>query len=187
MVLILGCILMSVSCAAAIVFGGRTHRLFGLVLAVSGLLTPRMQAPPGAPQWGLLALDLATTAAGVILLLRHRRLWLMVATALMLMISATHFAALLDHGIGTYAYFTLLIVWAWLIYLTLIAGVIGHQLRLRRRERAQSQAMAREIVAYLGPAAAAAEADRLVSGSGSRSERVRARGLVRAVRRLSTT
>ncbi len=186
MFMLVGYALMVGSAAGAMIFGGRTHRLIGVLLIVSGVLTPHMQAPAGAPQWGLLALDILTAIPAVMLLLRHRRPWLMLVTALILMMTATHLAVLLDPSIRTYAHFTLLIIYSYGIYLTLIAGVIGHLLRDVRRERAHSQAMARELIARLGPEAAA-EADRLMSGSGSPSERLRARGLVRAVRRLSAT
>ncbi len=81
-------------CVWAILRGDRPLRYAGAAIILNDLLSPIVQrhAHLDQPQFGVLAVDFALLVALSIFLLRDRRWWLVVATALLMMSTFTHLA-----------------------------------------------------------------------------------------------
>ena len=127
-----GFVVMAAVCLYALLRGGRPEKIAGGVIAVawvaSSLLQDRIHIL--SPQWAVAWLDVVLFVVFVIMALRWRRGWLIIACATQLLTAATHFTTLLDPRLFALAIITAYYVWS---YATLIALAWGTHLAARRQ------------------------------------------------------
>lgn len=120
--------------------GGRPERVAAeallVQLAASALLNHRHGV---APEYQLLALDVAVLVVFATLAFGTNRRWLLFATAFQALCVLTHFARMLDPTLHRWAYLTTAILWG---YAELIALAVGAaQMAVRRPSRASAAAV----------------------------------------------
>jgi len=82
------------------------------------------------PQWGMFAVDVVFLGVLLGLVVRSDRTWIMPAAAFQLLGVVTHAAIIADEGVRARAYITALILWSYLVLITL---AVGAHLHARRR------------------------------------------------------
>ena len=86
-----------------------------------------------APQWGVLAVDVAFLLLLLWFVVRSSRLWILPAAAFQLLAVVTHAAILADDGLRAWAYVTALILWSYLVLITLGVGTYTYWRRTSAR------------------------------------------------------
>jgi len=110
----IGTILLIVTCAWALWYGGKAERWGGAILLIGWFLTPIVQSVgPEGPGTGLgyVLVDTAALIAFVILSLWSRRLWTIFISAFQLNAVASHFAGALTDHVNMYTLITALGLW----------------------------------------------------------------------------
>lgn len=129
--------------ALALVYGGRLERFVAIANMVAWIATMLVQNRLGwadpliwvNPQWGVLAVDVSFGLLLLGLVAVCDRSWVICAAAFQLLGIVTHVAMILDEGFRAGTYLAGLIIWSYLVLLSL--GV-GTWIRWRER-RAQVQ------------------------------------------------
>jgi hypothetical protein len=119
---------MAASCGFALWRGGRPERAAAATCLAAWVAT-RLAYNSGNwidPQWGVLAVDVAFLAVLVYLALTTDRAWLLFAAAFQLLGVAIHVAITIDRGIRASAYISALVIWSYLILLSLSWGAWSH-------------------------------------------------------------
>jgi hypothetical protein len=108
--------------------GGRVERLVAGANILAWLITIAVQNRHDwlHPQWGVLAVDLAFLGLLLTLVVRTTRSWVMPAAAFQLLAVVTHMAIMADKGVRAWAYITALILWSYLVLISLAAGTYLH-------------------------------------------------------------
>ncbi|HEY9236436.1 MULTISPECIES: hypothetical protein [Phenylobacterium] len=116
---------MFVVSAYAVWRGGRVERLVAGANVVAWVLTVAVQNRQDwlHPQWGVLAVDVAFLILLLGLVVRTTRGWVMPAAAFQLLAVVTHMAIMADKGVRAWAYLTALILWSYLVLISLAVGV----------------------------------------------------------------
>lgn len=78
------------------------------------------------PQWGVLGVDVAFLAFLLWLVVRTDRIWILPAAAFQLLAVVTHAAMLADDGVRAWAYITALILWSYMVLITLAVGTYSY-------------------------------------------------------------
>ncbi len=78
------------------------------------------------PQWGVLIVDVSFLSILLYFALRERANWLLFAAAFQLLSVLTHVAILIDAGVHARAYIQGLIIWSYLVLLSLAVGTRFH-------------------------------------------------------------
>jgi len=129
-------LLLLVCCGYALLRGGAPERIGAAIYAIGTaltVLTYRAWAQRfGAVEVGIMALDLATTVALLVLALRARRWWPLWVTALQAVSTVGHLAKLADPQMIRWAYAFLLGIWSYPILAIIAFGTFNHQRRLKR-------------------------------------------------------
>ena len=104
--------------------GGRTERAVAVANIVAWIATIVVQTRHDwlAPQWGVLAVDVLFLLLLLWFVVRSSRLWILPAAAFQLLAVVTHAAILADGGVRAWAYVTALILWSYLVLITLAVG-----------------------------------------------------------------
>ena len=110
--------------AYALLRGGRTERIVALANIVAWIATITVQNRTNwlDPQWGMLTVDVAFLALLLALVVSTDRLWILPAAAFQLLAVVTHVAIMADEGVRAMAYLTALVLWSYLVLVTLAAG-----------------------------------------------------------------
>ena len=126
---------MAGACGFALWRGGRPERVAAGACLVAWVAT-RLAYNYGDridTQWGILAVDIGFLAVLIWLALTTDRLWLLFAAAFQLLGVAIHLAITLDRAIRAVAYIQALIIWSYLVLLSLAIGTWFHWRNLARR------------------------------------------------------
>lgn len=104
--------------------GGRVERLVAGANILAWIVTIVVQNRQDwlNPQWGVLAVDVAFLGLLLALVVRTTRTWVMPAASFQLLAVVTHMAIMADRGVRAWAYLTALILWSYLVLITLAAG-----------------------------------------------------------------
>jgi len=84
------------------------------------------------PQWAVFAVDVVFLGVLLVLVVRSSRTWIMPAAAFQLLLVVTHAAIIADPGVRARAYITALILWSYLVLITLAVGAHLHWRIVRR-------------------------------------------------------
>ncbi len=119
---------MTGACGFALWRGGRPERVAAAACLVAWVATRLAYNYAGRidTQWGILAVDIGFLAVLVYLALTTDRLWLLFAAAFQLLGVAIHLAITLDRAIRAVAYIQALIIWSYLVLLSLAIGTWFH-------------------------------------------------------------
>ena len=119
---------MASACGFALWRGGRPERVAASACLVAWVATRLAYDYSDRidPQWGILAVDISFLAVLVYLALTTDRLWLLFAAAFQLLGVAIHLAITLDRAIRAVAYIQALIIWSYLVLLSLAIGTWFH-------------------------------------------------------------
>ena len=122
----------------AIVAGGRTERLGGLILLTSYFAATYAQDLSRwvGPQYGIFAVDLVVLTLFLTMALRSDRTWTLFAASFQLLTVLTHVAIGLDTDVRALAYAIVLNFLSYLVYVPLAAGALEVLLSRRRERRA---------------------------------------------------
>lgn len=125
-----GMVAMAAVCVYALWKGGRPEKIAGALIALAWLASWLLQDRVHIlnPQWAVAWLDVVLFALFVVMALRWRRIWLLVACATQLLTAATHFTAVLDPRLFALGVMTAYYVWS---YATLTALAWGTHLAAR--------------------------------------------------------
>ena len=104
--------------------GGRTERAVAVANIVAWIATIVVQNRHNwlDPQWGVFAVDVVFLLLLLWFVVRSSRLWILPAAAFQLLAVVTHAAILADGGVRAWAYVTALILWSYLVLITLAVG-----------------------------------------------------------------
>lgn len=104
--------------------GGRIERLVAgaNILAWLATITVQNRQDWLHPQWGVLVVDVGFLALLLALVVRTTRGWVMPAAAFQLLAVVTHMAIMADKGVRAWAYITALILWSYLVLISLAVG-----------------------------------------------------------------
>ena len=104
--------------------GGRTERVVAIANIVAWIATIVVQNRHNwlDPQWGMLAVDIAFLLLLLWFVVRSSRLWILPAAAFQLLAVLTHAAILADSDVRAWAYITALILWSYLVLISLAVG-----------------------------------------------------------------
>ncbi len=104
--------------------GGRTERTVALANIVAWIATITVQNRTNwvDPQWGMLGVDVSFLGVLLWLVVSTDRLWILPAAAFQLLAVVTHMAIMADGGVRAMAYLTALVLWSYLVLVTLAAG-----------------------------------------------------------------
>lgn len=104
--------------------GGRTERIVAVANIAAWLATIVVQNRHNwlDPQWGVFAVDAAFLLLLLWCVVRSSRLWILPAAAFQLLAVVTHAAILADDGVRAWTYMTALILWSYLVLITLGIG-----------------------------------------------------------------
>lgn len=104
--------------------GGRVERAVAVANVVAWIASVVMQNRHNwmDPQWGVLGVDAAFLAFLLWLVVRTNRIWILSAAAFQLLAVVTHAAMLADDGVRAWAYITALVLWSYLVLITLGIG-----------------------------------------------------------------
>lgn len=108
--------------------GGRTERAVAVANIAAWIATIVVQNRHDwlTPQWGVLAVDVLFLLLLLWFVVRSSRLWILPAAAFQLLAVVTHAAILADGGVRAWAYVTALILWSYLVLITLAVGTYTH-------------------------------------------------------------
>ncbi len=175
-------------CVWAILRGDRPLRYAGAAIILNDLLSPIVQrhAHLDQPQFGVLAVDFALLVALSIFLLRDRRWWLVVATALLMMSTFTHLAALIGSPIDPKVTFYARMFWVFGMVSAVGWGTVMQE-RRRRDSRPAAETTVRSLIAEHGEARTRAELDRRYLVASDPVEKADAARLVQALKQLTLT
>ncbi|MBN9318253.1 MAG: hypothetical protein J0I28_00975 [Caulobacterales bacterium] len=175
-------------CVAAVLRGDRPLRYVGVLIIANALLSPIVQPHDDlrAPRYGVMAIDFMLLLSMALILLRDRRWWLVVATALCLMTTLTHLAGLIGAPIESRITYFGRLFWAYGMVAALAYGLVERELH-RRNPRRQAEATVRALVAEHGEARTRAELDRRYLVATNPTEKARAAELSEALRQLTLT
>ncbi|KRB48652.1 MAG: hypothetical protein V4514_20745 [Pseudomonadota bacterium] len=122
--------------------GGRTERVVAIANIVAWIATIVVQNRSNwvDPQWGMFAVDVAFLLVLLWFVIRGSRLWILPAAAFQLLAVVTHGAILADGGVRAWAYLTALILWSYLVLITLAVGAYTYWRREAAPGHAQVQA-----------------------------------------------
>lgn len=104
--------------------GGRVERAVAVANVVAWIASVVMQNRHNwmDPQWGVLGVDAAFLAFLLWLVVRTNRIWILPAASFQLLAVVTHAAILADGGVRAWAYITALVLWSYLVLITLAVG-----------------------------------------------------------------
>lgn len=104
--------------------GGRTERVVAVANIAAWLVTIVVQNRHNwlDPQWGVFCVDVAFLVLLLWCVVRSSRLWILPAAAFQLLAVVTHAAILADDGVRAWTYMTALILWSYLVLITLGIG-----------------------------------------------------------------
>lgn len=110
--------------------GGWVERVVAVTNVMARLATIALQNRTNwvDPQWSVFAVDVAFLGVLLGLVVRSQRTWILPAAAFQLLLVITHAAIIIDEGVRARAYITALILWS---YLVLISLAVGAHLRWR--------------------------------------------------------
>ncbi|MDF2900287.1 MAG: hypothetical protein K0Q62_346 [Phenylobacterium sp.] len=108
--------------------GGRTERVVAIANIVAWIATIVVQNRHNwlDPQWGMLAVDIAFLLLLLWFVVRSSRLWILPAAAFQLLAVLTHAAILADGDLRAWAYITALILWSYMVLITLAVGTYSY-------------------------------------------------------------
>lgn len=120
---IVGLAAMPLVCGFALWRGGGPERRAAIAIAVAwiGSVVVDVDAWRGV-QWGIMAIDVVLLAYLAALTVASRRVWLLFATAIQLLIVATHGAFVIDPAVGNVGFFSAYYLWSWLVLACLAWG-----------------------------------------------------------------
>lgn len=104
--------------------GGRVERAVAVANVIAWIASVVMQNRHNWVdlQWGVLGVDAAFLAFLLWLVVRTDRIWILPAAAFQLLAVVTHAAILADGGVRAWAYITALVLWSYLVLITLAIG-----------------------------------------------------------------
>jgi hypothetical protein len=110
-----GGVVMLTVCLYALWKGDRPAKIAGGVIALAwiGSLLLQDRGHILNPQWAVAWLDVVLLGVFVVMALRWRRIWLIVACATQLLTAATHFTSILDPRLFALAIITAYYVWSY--------------------------------------------------------------------------
>lgn len=114
--------------------GGRVERLVACANIIAWAITIAVQNRHDwlHPQWGVLVVDITFLGLLLVLVVRTAKGWVMPAAAFQLLAVVTHMAIMADKGVRAWAYLTALILWSYLVLISLAAGTyLQSRARLR--------------------------------------------------------
>jgi hypothetical protein len=134
-----GNLAMLMACAYALWRGDWPERCSAMMIALAWIGSYLLQdrSRNYDPQYWVAGLDVLLFVAFVVLTLRWRRLWLIVASATQLLTAATHMAFVIDSRIAALGFMTAYYLWS---YATLAALVWGSWQAARARAPARNTA-----------------------------------------------
>lgn len=108
--------------------GGRTERAVAVANIIAWLATIAAQNRHNwlDPQWGMFAVDVGFLLLLLWFVVRSSRLWILPAAAFQLLAVVTHAAILADEGVRAWAYMTALILWSYMVLITLAVGTFAY-------------------------------------------------------------
>lgn len=116
--------------------GGWVERVVSVANVLAWIATAALQNRTNwvDPQWSVFAVDVVFLGVLLGLVVRSDRNWILPAAAFQLLLVITHAAIIVDEGVRARAYITALILWSYLVLITLALG--AHlRWRLLARER----------------------------------------------------
>jgi hypothetical protein len=121
----------------AIAWGGRPERCLAIAYwldTVGSLLVTldRLGAIYQRPEWGVAAVDLVMLGYAIHVTIKANRWWPIWFTAMHLIGLIAHLARMIETSIAPIAYQVMAAYVAYPLWMMIIAGVAGHELRLRR-------------------------------------------------------
>ena len=174
-------------CVIAVLRGDRPLRYVGAAIVANALVSPLLEPnDPSAARYGVMIADVALLVAMSATLLRNRRWWLVVATALWFMSTLTHVAGLIGAPIDARITFYGRLFWAYGVVAAVAWGLVERELH-RRNPRRQAEAVVRSLVAEHGEARTRAELDRRYLVATNPTEKAKAAELSEALRQLTLT
>lgn len=104
--------------------GGGVERAVAVANVVAWAASAAMQNRSNwlDPQWGVFGVDAAFLAFLLWLVVRTDRMWILPAAAFQLLAVVTHAAMLADDEVRAWAYITALILWSYMVLITLAVG-----------------------------------------------------------------
>lgn len=104
--------------------GGRVERAVAVANVIAWIASVVMQNRHNwmDPQWGVLGVDAAFLGFLLWLVVRTNRVWILPAAAFQLLAVVTHAAILADEGVRAWTYITALVLWSYLVLITLAVG-----------------------------------------------------------------
>ncbi len=108
--------------------GGRTERVVAVANIAAWIATILVQNRHNwlDPQWGMFTVDVAFLLLLLWCVVTSNRLWILPAAAFQLLAVVTHGAILADDGVRAWTYMTALILWSYLVLITLAVGTYTH-------------------------------------------------------------
>lgn len=118
--------------------GGRVERAVAVANVIAWVATIAVQNRTNwvDPQWGMFTVDVLFLGVLLVLVVRTDRFWIMPAAAFQLLGVVTHAAIIADDGVRARAYITALILWSYLVLITLAVGAHLHWRAMMRRRAA---------------------------------------------------
>lgn len=118
--------------------GGRVERAVAVANVIAWVATIAVQNRTNwvDPQWGMFTVDVLFLGVLLVLVVRTDRFWIMPAAAFQLLGVVTHAAIIADDGVRARAYITALILWSYLVLITLAVGSHLHWRAMMRRRAA---------------------------------------------------
>jgi hypothetical protein len=118
-----GLALMASVCGAAFWRGGREEQMTAGALLLSWVATIILRDPQWiGPQWGAFVADIFLLIFLVGLALRSAKYWPIFAAGFHLLAVVTHSARMIDKAMGSWAYATAAVIWAYLVIIALAVG-----------------------------------------------------------------
>jgi len=121
--------LLVITSLLTVIRGGLPERLAMLTVVIGSVLTPLVQnwSNLNAPQWGIMAVDVACLAALVVLTWRYERAWLPWAAAFQLITVVTHVGYALNLDILSRAYLST----SYLLFFGVLGAIAWGSIRSR--------------------------------------------------------
>ncbi|KQW95413.1 hypothetical protein ASE17_12760 [Phenylobacterium sp. Root77] len=104
--------------------GGWVERVVAVTNVIAWLATIALQNRTNwvDPQWSVFAVDVVFLGVLLGLVVRSDRTWILPAAAFQLLLVITHAAIIVDEGVRARAYITALILWSYLVLISLAVG-----------------------------------------------------------------
>jgi NADH:ubiquinone oxidoreductase subunit K len=104
--------------------GGWVERVVAVANVLAWIATVALQNRTNwvDPQWSVFAVDVMFLGVLLALVVRSDRNWILPAAAFQLLLVITHAAIIVDGGVRARAYITALILWSYLVLITLALG-----------------------------------------------------------------